>query len=206
MMTKVRIIVMGVFILISIGQNLFSQSLTLYTTSVGDSSDFENIWISLNGGCSLGCAIGWRLSTTSALPNKDSITYKTENMNDGDSSTAWIEGKNDYGIGEKIIIKFDSGAATHQIPFDGIQLTNGYSKSRTIWENNSRVKLFKIYLNGKPQFLLKLHDSFFPQRINWGRNFLISEGDIVELEIMDVFKGKKWKDTAISDLSLMGAH
>lgn len=194
------------FLFLMLCSNLFSQQLKTYNTIVGDSSDFENIWISLNGGCSLSCAIGWRLSATSALPNKDSISYNSENMNDGDSSTAWVEGKKDYGIGEKIIIKFDSGAATHQIPFDGIQLTNGYAKTKTIWENNSRVKLFKIYLNGKPQFLLKLQDSFFPQRINWGRNFAINEGDVVELEIMDVYKGKKWKDTAISDLSLMGAH
>ncbi|MFH0893685.1 MAG: hypothetical protein V2A54_04555 [Bacteroidota bacterium] len=184
----------------------FSQKLKTYTATPGDSSSYENIWIELNGGCSLGCAIGWTLDVTSSLPKHDTITYIPNNMNDGNRNTAWVEGAKEYGIGEKIIIRFDTAYPCPGVSFRSITLTNGYAKSEEVWADNSRVKMMKLIKNGKPLFYIKLLDTIIPQYIRWNYKLMVATGDVIELEIVSVYKGRKWKDTAISDLSLMGAH
>ena len=182
------------------------QELKTYEGKEGSEDDFESIMIALNGGCSLGCAIGWSLEATSTLPDQGSNTYKPDNMDDDDRKTAWVEGQSDYGIGSRIIITFNDVEGVKGVPFDAISITNGYAKSQSSWEANSRVKLFKVYLNGQAQFFIKLKDSIYPQWVYWSRDFIIGAGDQVEFEIVDVYPGTKWKDTAISDLSLSGAH
>ena len=184
----------------------FSQKLKTFTATPGDSSSYESIWIELNGGCSLGCAIGWTLDATSSLPKHDTITYLPNNMNDGDRNTAWVEGAKEYGVGEKIIIRFDTSYRVPGVSFYCLTLTNGYAKSETVWKDNSRVKKMKLIQNGKPLFYIQLLDTMIPQSIRWNYRLMVASGDVIELEIVDVYKGRKWKDTAISDLSLMGAH
>ncbi len=125
-------------------------------------------------------------------------------MEDGNKNTAWIEASPDYGIGEKITIHFNPKDKAAGIPFDGIEITNGYAKSKSAWNDNSRVKLFRLSHNGMPKFYLELEDAIYPQSFYGGRDFLISAGDVVDLEIVDVYPGRKWKDTAISDLALKG--
>jgi hypothetical protein len=201
---KTASIILGlVFLLSSFSK---SQELKTFYAKAGSEMDYESLMVALNGGCNLGCAIGWTLTTTSTLNPQGTNSYEAKNMDDGNKNTAWIEGNAGYGIGEKIIITFTESSGANNIPFDGLELTNGYAKSQKAWTDNSRIKLLKLYHNKKPMFLIKLVDSIYPQSINWGRDFLVSSGDIVELEIIEVYEGAKWKDTGISDLSLNGAH
>lgn len=195
-----------ILFLLSISIQTYSQKLKTFTATPGDSSSYEAIWIELNGGCSLGCAIGWTLDATSSLPKHDTITYIPNNMNDGNRNTAWVEGAKEYGIGEKIIIRFDTAYPSPGISFYCLTLTNGYAKSEAVWADNSRVKKMKLIQNGKPLFYIHLLDTMIPQSIRWNYRLMVASGDLIELEIVDVYKGRKWKDTAISDLSLMGAH
>jgi len=197
---------LSILIISSISIFSHAQQLQTFEGKAGTEEDFESIMISLGGGCNLGCAIGWSLGATSVLADQGANTYGTGNMDDGDRNTAWVEGEKYYGIGERIIITFHGDESLKDIPFDGIEITNGYAKSQSTWEANSRVKLFKVHLNGQPHFFIKLQDSMYPQTVSWGRDFHISSGDKVELEIVEVYPGSKWKDTAISDLSLDGAH
>lgn len=199
-----RIII--ITLLIAVSTTLVGQTLKIYSAKVGDEMAYEDIMVALNGGCSLGCAIGWTLNSTSNLSTQGTSTYEPENMNDGNKNTAWVEGKRDYGIGEKIIVQFSAIDGLTDIPFDQIFITNGYAKSPSIWEDNSRVKLIKVYHNGNPKFIIKLEDTIYPQWVSWDETFNISESDKVELEILEVYPGNKFKDTAISDLSLNGAH
>ena len=203
MIMKTKIITL---ILLCISVQGFSQKLKTFTASPGDSSSWEAIWVELNGGCSLGCAIGWTLDATSSLPTHDTITYVPDNMNDGNRNTAWVEGSKDFGIGEKIIIRFDTTEHVPGVSFYCLTLTNGYAKSEALWADNSRVKKMKLIKNGKPLFYIHLLDTMIPQSIRWNYQLMLASGDVIELEIVDVYKGRKWKDTAISDLSLMGAH
>jgi hypothetical protein len=127
-------------------------------------------------------------------------------MEDGKKETAWVEGATDYGIGEQIRIKFEVTMDSKNVPFRAFQITNGYAKDLQSWKSNSRVKKSKLLLNGKPELLVDMIDSIYPQYVSLDRSLLVSPGDVVTLEILEVFKGEKYKDTAVSDLSLDGAH
>jgi len=173
----------------------------------GDIDSYEEIFIALNGGCSLGCGIGWDLEATSSLEPSGDNSYYPENMEDGKKETAWVEGMDDYGIGVRIVIVFEGLAEHIKIPFDGLQITNGYAKNDRIWLLNSRVKRLMVYLNDKPKLTIDLEDSIYPQFVRWDRDIIeVASGDIVELEIIDVYPGEKYSDTAISDLALFGGH
>ena len=94
----------------------------------------------------MSCGIPWTLSTSSTLRPQGESNYRPENMDDGDRKTAWVEGVNGYGIGEKVIIKFQDPNGTMKIPFRGFRITNGYAKNIETWKSNSRVKLLELSL------------------------------------------------------------
>lgn len=198
----------GLFILVAVQLN--AQELKTYQTQ--ELIDYESIAITLGGGCSIECAIATTYSTSSNLNQNKEISYTASKMYDGDKNTAWVEGTEGYGIGEKIYVYFGDeeniklAMEQKNIPFHGIYITNGYSKNQRVWKENSRVKRFLVLLNDQPQFYIDLEDTYLPQKVRWGRDFLIDEGDTVAFEIVEVYEGDKYKDTAISDLSIQGAH
>lgn len=89
--------------------------------------------------------------------------------------------------------------------FSGINIINGYSKSKTAWKNNSRVKKLKLSVNGEPKFILNLKDqmggqyfdignALFKDRVNEMHNYTVT------FEILDVYEGDKYDDTAITSI------
>ena len=131
------------------------------------------------------------VSASSFLKGQGSNSYRPNNMLDEDPLTAWVEGKSGYGIGQEITFE---GAIPNMI-------LNGYQKSASSYYNNSRVKTFKVSYNGRAICYLRLKDRMGEQRfdlpINGYSGYLI-------FEIIDVYPGKKWKDTAISQFSSRG--
>ena len=130
-------------------------------------------------------------SSFSSITSSSSLgsNYKPENIADLSLKTAWIEGKKDYGIGEYIEI-------TTKQSLDSI--LNGYHKSKELWKANSRVKRFKVYINSKPCCYLKLKDSMLLQKFKLPKNG--GSKTTYKFEIEEVYKGSKYKDTAISAL------
>jgi len=180
---------------------------TLYCTEV-EVESMEEYQEMLDFGCSLGCAIGWDFDVSSYLEPQGDNTYGPENLGDCDFSTAWIEGEEGYGISESIIISFDMPEEMENLNFDGIDFINGYAKSATAWEHNSRVKTFKVWLNETFQFYIRLLDTAWPQQATFypDHTIYLNPGDIVYLDIVDVYEGRKYEDTAITEMNLYGAH
>ena len=133
-------------------------------------------------------------STSSALIDKSGrYNYNASNLADADFNTAWAEGEDGYGIGE--FIEFDVGRLLC------LTIYNGYQKSIDSWKNNSRVKIFKVYLNNTPICFLELEDVMSGQSFDLGN--LIQGGieDVsLRFEISKVYSGNKWKDVCISDI------
>ncbi|MCW8897815.1 MAG: hypothetical protein OQJ96_09565 [Flavobacteriales bacterium] len=195
-----------IFILTIINFYGFSQETPIIESNLGDTTSYEDVTIPLIGGCSLGCALGWKMTASSNLESQGVSTYGIENIEDGDQKTAWIEGVNGYGIGEKINITFISPDSL-DILFYEIGLNNGYCKSKDIWKANSRVKKARLLKNGEEKLILNFKDTMFSQIFRWDTNYItVTNKDIVTIEILEVYKGDKYEDTAISDLYLMGAH
>jgi hypothetical protein len=180
---------------------------TLYCEEV-DVESIKEYKEMLEFGCSLGCAVGWKYDATSVLETQGDNSYGPENLADCDFNTAWVEGAEDYGIGEEIIINFDMPEQMENLNFDGIDFVNGYAKTSDTWSANSRVRTFKVWLNNEPLFYITLKDTDWPQTIRFNEEHIIylNPGDIVSLEIVDIYAGKKYKDTAITEMNLFGAH
>lgn len=165
-------------------------------------ADYEGL---LRFGCSLGCAIGWEFDASSSLPAQGGNFYSPSNLGDYSLSSAWVEGVKGYGVGEKITITIKGSPDQKDIPFTGLDVVNGYAKSRQAWQANSRVKTLKLVHNGQPRFLIHLLDTRTPQSVALP-GMRVSGGDILTLEIVEVFPGDKYQDTAISEINLYGAH
>ena len=149
-------------------------------------------------------------------------TYSVKNIMDYDLNTAWIEGDSAYGIGEFFEFTFDFPENTEYAgayQFYGIcNLFNGYCKSKELWEANSRVKKLKVYYNNQFVCYVELCDTWQFQSFDIAKYFInrrdnkymnaayeIKNGDTLKFEIIELFKGSKYKDVAISEFLCEGA-
>ena len=147
------------------------------------------------------------IKATSRLASQGKNNYDEKNLYDYNNYTPWAEGVKGYGIGEKITFTLKDATAA----FTGISIVNGYSKSKTAWKNNSRVKKLKLTYNGTPMYVLNLKDQMGGQYFDFGMALNADmdnlDGDFtVTLEILDVYKGDKWDDTAISEVTFGGCY
>ena len=69
-------------------------------------------------------------NTSSALESSSSNNYSIENIYDLDLATAWVEGEDDYGIGETIVFTLQFNEPFNGKNFNGyIEVFNGYCKT-----------------------------------------------------------------------------
>ena len=156
-----------------------------------ESSDYEGpgIWYDCVNGPNYA-------SASSALSSQGKQSYGANNLNDCDPRTALVEGKGDYGIGESFSVQGDLFGSSP------IRIFNGYQRSYSSWRNNSRVKRFRIYVDNRPICYLELKDKM------GGQIFSLYDyncwGQWIKFEIVEVYKGDKWKDVAISEIHAKG--
>jgi hypothetical protein len=134
------------------------------------------------------------LRASSTLSKQGKKSFGIKNINDDEPMTAWVEGNSDYGIGEYFEIK---------APIINV-IYNGYQSSPTNWLENSRVKKFKVYKNNVPLCFLVLKDEMGRQTFELPGHLKYNPDKefIYKFEIVDVYKGSKWKDVAISEINL----
>ena len=121
------------------------------------------------------------------------------------------------GIGETITYYFNNDWPR----VNRIGIYNGYSKNDRTWRNNSRVKEFLVRINGVPYSILELQDTWkqqwfefptllghFPDKDVKQEYSDAYKGEIdywtLTLEILSVYKGDKYSDTAISAIEFDG--
>lgn len=156
------------------------------------------------------------LAATSTLPSQGTNTYGVTNLGDKTPATAWVEGKKDYGVGEKLSLKLTDGKPQFGEVYGlygYFYIQNGYAKSEASWKANSRVRLLLLRHNEKPVAYFLLKDAIQPQTLDASRYFWnthqhsgikVNGGDTLSFEIVDVYRGDKYKDTAISTFVGLG--
>lgn len=168
-------------------------------------------WDIQGDGCSWYCAGGPEsVSASSSLKSQGENTYGAENAHDLNYKTAWVEGAAGDGIGQSLLYKF----AAHSPRITDIIIVNGYVKSQTAWENNSRAKKIKLYINDRPYAILNLKDRRAAQCFKVDP---IGNGDRddftklkqqtawnLKFEILEVYKGLKYDDVALSEIYFDG--
>jgi hypothetical protein len=141
------------------------------------------------------------LSVSSFLNMQGKNTYSADKLTDDNPTTAWVGGKPDYGIGE--YMEFMA------FPLSTWAVLNGYQKDNTTWENNSRAKKIRIFIESKPSFDVLLEDKMGIQTFRLPESIKIdpqkiSTGTKIKIQILEVYEGKKYKDVAISEIFFMG--
>ncbi|MCO6184647.1 caspase family protein [Rhizobium sp. L1K21] len=132
------------------------------------------------------------LCATSVLDPQYGNRYGGVNLGDNQLRTAWVEGVAGDGIGQSVLISFDSPKT-----INGIRLVNGYAKNGDIFAKNGRVRELLVATSSGYSQTITLHDNS-----DWQRLDLPPLNDVswIMLEIGSVYRGSKYKDTAISEL------
>ncbi|HYE95039.1 MAG TPA: hypothetical protein VD962_02420 [Rubricoccaceae bacterium] len=166
-------------------------------------------------GCSLACAYGWTTTASSALAPQRNNRYDAGRLEDGTATTAWVEGADGDGVGERLIFTLQASGEDAEeappnpdqpVPFWGIDVVNGYAKDEATWRANGRVGEFLMRINGQPVQRIRLADSMLPQSVPLSGELHVKPGDVIELEITAVYPGQRFHDTALSEIVLHGAH
>jgi len=121
--------------------------------------------------------------------------YPVTLLLDGLKDTAWVEGKQDHGIGETISFKSDS-----EKTFNKIYIENGYHKSEALFNANGKVKTLKVTIANGRSFDFTLKNSMEVAELNLNETITTTA---VKLEILDVYPGEKYTDTAITSVSFI---
>ena len=140
------------------------------------------------------------VTASSYLSSQGNNKYDAKNAHDFNYKNAWVEGVPGYGIGEYLAYKFHQ--STPQI--NTIIIVNGYVKSNSSWQANSRVKKLKIYLNDKEFVYLNLQDNVSEQHFYIPEIGNFNNGMEIKFEIMEVYKGTKYDDVVISEIYFDG--
>ena len=118
--------------------------------------------------------------------------YTPGMMFDGRRETAWVEGEADDGINETVTLHFDG-----EKMLAGFEIINGYDKDQRTWANNSRVHTLEATTSDGTTLTVDLQDVRGASRFDFNPPV---KSSWLELRIKDVYRGAKFKDTAIAEL------
>ncbi len=171
---------------------------------LGENPVLEDLY---SGKCSWYCGGEvQRVTASSHLKSQGKFNYLPKNAHDFDHESAWVEGAQGQGVGEWLEYEF-AGACPR---VTGVKILAGYVKSKTAYESNSRPKYIKVYYRSKPICILDLQDVRGMQEFDlekfgpFGYHDSEKPAWRLRFEILDVYPGTKYQDTAISELEFDG--
>jgi len=153
--------------------------------------------------------------TTTSSSNLEK-KYSSKKSIDKIYSTAWVEGKKDEGINEWIQVKIGLKGKYRKkrtVYFRLISLFSGLGDKKYFFKNN-RIKIMHCIIkngNSEKKYLINLKDKFEIQHffIPWKNKIELNSKNpnvTIKFLIKEVYKGTKWNDTCLSDISFSGMY
>jgi hypothetical protein len=137
--------------------------------------------------------LGEKIRVSGSLAPQGVNKYNVDNLSDDNPTTAWVEGKPDYGIGEFIEV---IGPRIYNLI-----IYNGYQKSPSSFRDNSRVQSLMLSENGVNKCIIRLKDEMGAQYISLEKLKLDrGENSRLKFTILEIYPGAKYKDVAISEM------
>jgi hypothetical protein len=144
--------------------------------------------------------------------------YNVNNIIDQNTNTAWVEGAKGDGLKEWISIKLDADKRSlSSTPFTiyWFAMIPGYAKSQKTWKENNRVKTALLIINSpkapESEYIacrLQFEDTNKLQVFRIPDDLIVQNQDPMTkklwLVIEEVYKGKKYSDTCISEVVVRG--
>lgn len=154
------------------------------------------LWASEPAPTKLDLARVARVEVSSSLPPWKGYRFGVENLFDGDLRSSW---QTKSGVGEWVRVTF-----TGEARVSAVGIANGFQRTDALGDlflANSRIKTAKVsFSDGSTQTLAfdetqrgVTRLAFEPRTISW-----------LKLEVVEVFKGRKWTDVAVSEFELEG--
>lgn len=154
-----------------------------------------------SGSCSWYCG-GQIDSITASSTLAD--RYAAEKAHDFSIVTAWVEGVEGNGEGEYLRYSFPGTCPR----ITTVLIHNGYVKNWEVWYDNARVKRLLMYYNDEPYAILNLQDTMGLQSFDVGVLGYEDKDSApawsIKFEILEVYPGKKYEDTAITEIYFDG--
>ena len=154
-----------------------------------------------SGNCSWYC--GGQIDSvtaSSALADR----YAAEKAHDFSIVTAWVEGVEGNGVGEYLRYSFPGTCPR----ITTVLIHNGYVKNWEVWYDNARVKRLLMYYNDEPYAILNLQDTMGLQSFDVGVLGYEDKDSApawsIKFEVLEVYPGKKYEDTAITEIYFDG--
>lgn len=154
-------------------------------------------------GCSWYCGGQmYKVTSNSYLKAQEHVDYKPDNIHDFDLMTAWVTDTTNGVFGKKINFHFKPLSPR----VNEIIIYNGYIKNYNLFKANSRVKKFKLYIDGVYYATLELADTTAEQsfRIDAIQSKDKHKDLILTFEIIEIYKGNKYLDVAVSEINFSG--
>ncbi|KUJ85681.1 hypothetical protein AVO45_01440 [Ruegeria marisrubri] len=130
--------------------------------------------------------------SSTALAPQGSNSYGITHLFDGNGNTAWVEGVPGNGEGEYVALTFDQPVRPSRIV-----LRNGYTKSSKSYWDNARVQVLGILASDGTSQQVTLSDTPDWQEIRLDNREAL---DWIMLRVDSVYPGRRWTDTALSEL------
>jgi len=160
-------------------------------------------------------------NSSSTLAPQGARSYGVSNLADADAATAWVEGTNGPGVSEHIEFTLhdygDGVFGDVRVFFGVVWILNGYHRTDATWQENGRVKRMRVFFNDAAFAEVTLSDTQRLQILDLTPHFNVpryrnpnpsgfapKEGDKLRFEIIEVYPGTKYADTAISEFLAIG--
>lgn len=134
----------------------------------------------------------WKISASSRLANQGTFSYGPGNVFLTGPESAWVEGVSGDGIGQWLQFDFD-----YPQLFSKVIIRNGYQRTDKALRENGRVRELRLTWPGGQKAIL-LKDTKGAQSIPLKKGGL--RAPWIRLEIVSVYRGSKYQDTAISSV------
>ena len=134
----------------------------------------------------------WKVRASSRLANQGKFSYGPGNVFLTRSESAWVEGVIGDGIGQWLHFDLD-----YPQFFSKVIIRNGYQRTDKAFRENGRVRELRLtWPDGQKTVLLK--------DVKGAQSILLKKGGLrtpwIRLEIVSVYQGSKYRDTAISSV------
>lgn len=129
---------------------------------------------------------------------KETVSGKTKvysllNISDNNLTTAWVEGSEGDGVGEWI-----SFSSQEKFDLDRLHLTNGYSKSESLYYKNNRIAEIEVISSaGEKRYFDFKDNKLSMQTFNVGFKDITG----IKIVISKIYKGTKYNDVCISEIN-----
>ena len=135
--------------------------------------------------------------------NKYNENYHPNYVLDNNPKTAWVEGVDGNGEGQKIVIPI---SAVSQIGRVKIRIKNGYQKSESLLKANAAPKEVLLEVLNRSGQPIAQQKATLTKTMGWQEIILKGENDLtahqVVLTVLSSHDGTKYKDACISDIEV----